>query len=273
MIYAQKNAAGQPELIAPGADFKTYWVRIADEQEAAWALTLVGETWTQTPVGELYLLPEPDTGNPTAFTAWGPEDWDRRGVALFPDPEVPPGKMLADLGLDLDEDGAITIAPTFADRPLEELRAAKRAEAIAVYQEQRQSEFAWDFGEIPTKDDFGVDQGPAGVQTLQMREGPGTDDQKNWTVAMTTALALEAGGQGEQTLPIKVTSNLWALTSASQVLDILLRGSEEQMSAVQRGMAQLQRIGVLKAQIDAAADAEALAAIDIAAGWPGNVSP
>lgn len=42
-IYTSLDASGQPLQIAPGVPFSTYWVVVADEQEAAWSGIAIGQ--------------------------------------------------------------------------------------------------------------------------------------------------------------------------------------------------------------------------------------
>jgi hypothetical protein len=153
--------------------------------------------------------------------------------------------------------------------PLAELKAAKLAAAEAAYQAHRQSPFHWDFGAVETLDDFGVGQGPAGAQTLQMRDTPEQDDLKNWGFAFNAALAAAVAGAPQTLAPLKTSANVWVQTTAAQAMQVLMTGDGTQQPAFARGVAMLAAYGLKKAEIGAAADAAALAGVDVEAGWPG----
>lgn len=142
-------------------------------------------------------------------------------------------------------------------------------EIEAEYNARRTSPMSWDFGSTAALDDLGNAVGEAGSQTLQMREAP-RDDMKNWLAAQAGAAAAIGAGAPNTIMPIKTTANVWVQTTALQVMQVLVAGDGVQLSALQRGIAQLARFGALKAQLAAAEDAEDLAAVRaaIATGWP-----
>ena len=154
---------------------------------------------------------------------------------------------------------------------LEDIRAARRAAAEAHYQAARQSPMVWDFGETEALDDFGASVGPAGVQTLQMRDEPhlGKDDVKNWLGVGAGAITAMIGGAPTLLQPLKTTANVWVQTTAAQALAALVTGDGVQLSALQRGYAMLQAFGAVKRAIEDAEDETALAAVDVTAGYPG----
>lgn len=156
-----------------------------------------------------------------------------------------------------------TVAPTLADAKAQQLAAA-----AAQYDVHRQSPMPWNFGSVQAKDDAGLSQGAAGVQTLQMRNTAQQDDVKNWLAAAQGAAAMVSAGAGASLLPLKTTANLWVQTTAAEVLQALVTGDGTQTPALARGQAMLAAYGVLKHQITASATAAAALAIDVTAGWP-----
>lgn len=184
--------------------------------------------------------------------------------------EVPVGGVLAGsarIGDLYDEQTGAFVTPPTA---LETLKAARLAEAEAYYNEVRQTPMAWDFGDTLALDDDGAPAGPAGVQTLQMRDDPyaGQDDLKNWLSVGAGAITALLGAQPNAPHPMKTTANVWVQTTAAQALAVLVSGDGVQVSALQRGYAMLQRHGAIKKAIREAVDAAALAAIDVTAGYP-----
>lgn len=137
-------------------------------------------------------------------------------------------------------------------------RDAKRAALDALFAAKWTTPFSHDFGSIATADDSGNVGGAAGVQTLQMRDDTDHPDQRNWNVVATNAAICALGGALTTVIPIKVTSNVWVRTTAADLLALLPQVSARQVTI-------LAAYGALKAAIGAAADAAALAAIDIAA--------
>ena len=144
----------------------------------------------------------------------------------------------------------------------------KLADAQAEYDARRQTPAPYDFGDTEALDDLGTNVGEAGAQTLQMRTDGATDDVRNWLCAAHAALVAIVAGSPLAIIPIKTTANVWVQAPALQAQQALVTGDGTQIGALARGMALLARFGELKAEINAAEDAEALAAIDVSGGWP-----
>jgi hypothetical protein len=206
---------------------------------------------------------------PGDWPAWSPQKKVAAGLRIIAEPGPPAaGARRVSTALAL-VDGAPVRVATDEVIPLAELKAAKLAAAEAAYQAHRQSPFHWDFGAVETLDDFGVGQGPAGAQTLQMRDTPEQDDLKNWGFAFNAALAAAVAGAPQTLVPLKTSANVWVQTTAAQAMQVLMTGDGTQQPAFARGVAMLAAYGLKKAEIGAAADAEALAGVDVEAGWPG----
>lgn len=135
---------------------------------------------------------------------------------------------------------------TWLPPDLDALKAEKRAALAAEYQSRIQS-FPWDFG------------APFGVLHLQLRD---VTDQANWLTLQGKAMLAISAGQGDSALlPIRTEENVTVpvtATVAAQVMDALSTF----------GGTMLAHRWALQDAIMAAEDEEALAAIDITAGWP-----
>ena len=168
----------------------------------------------------------------------------------------------------VDSDGAPMRVWETEGLALETVRARLLAAAASEYAAHRQLPVAWDFGAIEALDDDDVSVGPAGPQTLQMRDDAIQNDLQNWLAANAAAMAAVGAGLPELIQPLKTTANVWVQTTAAQVVQVLVTGDGSQVSAFQMGAANLKAFGALKKAIMTAADIEALAAIDPSAGWP-----
>lgn len=198
----------------------------------------------------------------------GPEAWAALGFAETVETPQPTGVRV--LGRTItDVDGAPTETWQTEPLTLADLKAQALAAIDAEYEARRTNPMPWNFGATAALNDLGWDQGPAGVQTLQMRESP-RDDLKNWLAVAAGASAAVAGGAPGLVMPIKVTANVWVQTTAAQLVQVLISGDGVQLSALQRGTAMLQRYGQLKAQNAVAEDAQAVAAVlnSLSEGWP-----
>lgn len=182
-------------------------------------------------------------------------------------PDAPAGVLVLGRVLVDDPEGP-RVELEVRDFTLAELKAQALAEADAEYEARRTSPMPWDFGAVEALTDLGVSVGAAGPQTLQMRERP-RDDMKNWLALAAGASAAVGAGASGALLPLKTTGNVWVQTTAVQVLQVLVAGDGAQLSALQRGAAQLARYGELKGLIAAAEDAAELAAVrgEISEDW------
>lgn len=192
--------------------------------------------------------------------------FDIEEVAETPLPLNPavrvPGSVIQDLS------GVPTRAWITEAIPVAEARAAALVAAELAFNAARQAPLTWDFGSIAALDDDGGSLGPAGAQTLQMRDSEGKDDLKNWLSAQAGAQAMKDLGLPDALLPVKTTANAWVQTTAIQVMQVLLLGDGDQLSALQRGQAILRRFGVIKKAINAAATTSVVLSIDVRAGYP-----
>lgn len=104
-ILATLNAAGEPVALQAGAPVTTWWVIVADEQEAAWSFTPIGQ-------------PAPFEINhpPGQVDTYGPEDRARFCIQVVELVEAPEGERLAGYSLAL-EGGVITAQATFEPIP------------------------------------------------------------------------------------------------------------------------------------------------------------
>lgn len=193
--------------------------------------------------------------------------WKIAAIAETPLPMSPAvtvsGSTIADLA------GVPTRSWTTTAIALEDLRARQLVAAEVEYNERRQTPLTWDFGEILARDDDGIGRGPAGLQTLQMRDSPERNDLVNWLSAQVGAMTLIAAGQAEAILPLKVTSNFWVQTTAEQVIAVLVAGAGGQLSALQRGQAMLARFGAIKKALADATNPATVLEVDLTAGYPG----
>ncbi|MCY1648190.1 hypothetical protein OVA11_14290 [Caulobacter sp. SL161] len=151
-----------------------------------------------------------------------------------------------------------------AEISIEPARRALRARLDAVFQTISTANFAWDFGAVEAVDDLGVNVGPAGVRSLQMR---GLEDKTNWTAVHSAATAAVMAGQASAIIPIKCDDNVWIQTTAMGVLTVLTIGDGPKVALLARQSLNLARYGALKRLIADAADQAALDAIDLSAGW------
>lgn len=104
-IFAMLAADGAPVKVQAGQPFTTFSVVVADDQEAAWSFT---------PVGDSAAFEVNHPAN--ALNVYGPEDLARFGIVMIDIPDPQEGEILASVGLGL-EDGAIVADPVFAARP------------------------------------------------------------------------------------------------------------------------------------------------------------
>lgn len=104
--------------------------------------------------------------------------------------------------------------------------------------------------------DFGGTVGPKVIQTA-------TDyDRMNWITILTTAQAFAAMGQGAEAMnPIRTLDNTMVPATVDQAIAWMIE-AQSRLGAAWRYAAEL------KDTIAAAADAAALAAIDLETGWP-----
>lgn len=172
------------------------------------------------------------------------------------------------IGSTLSGDDVPTRAWVTEAIPIEELKSVLKAAAQVEYDTRRQEPVGYDFGAVAALDDFGESAGEAGQQTLQMRAEYPHDDQKNWQAAALAATLAVVVGQGGAPRPLKTTANVWVQTTSAQALQALVTGDGQQASVLAVSEQKLAYFGLLKAQIDATDTAEALAAIDVTAGWP-----
>ena len=129
--------------------------------------------------------------------------------------------------------------------PLDEQKARLKAEIKAQQAALFQSGWTHDFG-------------AAGTHTLDLRS---PDDKANWTLLLIKAQGMIGAGAGAMTVTLRTQANetieLTATETATAMAQFLSWG-EDMLSA---------KWGLDEA-VDAAADVEAMAAIDITAGWP-----
>lgn len=130
---------------------------------------------------------------------------------------------------------------------LDARKARMKADVDALEAEKTYAGFGYDFGV------------PYGVKTLQTRE----QDRPNWlAVAQVASLQIAQGGGDLPLRTIRTADNTNVPVTANQALAAML-GMQAHLGAI------LERSWTLKDAIDAAADHDALDAIDINAGWPG----
>ena len=184
-------------------------------------------------------------------TAWSPGD----GVDLH---QLPDGSPVA---IGWTWDGSVFSDPS---QTLDALKAAKRAELDAFNLQISTTPFSWDFTGTSGVGDDGTERADVGVQTFQIA---GLQDQSNWTAVGSTSGIAVLAGQGASPAPMKSSDNIWVQATAAQAFAALVTGSGGVKSLLQRQQTYLARYGVLKRAIENAADAGALAAVDITSGW------
>ena len=90
LIYATLDPDLKPVELRPGVSEPLYWQKVADEQEAAWSLTPVGE----------YARVD-NSLPPVALGIYGPEDLDRLRIFAVTLPAAPAGQQLASYSLSM----------------------------------------------------------------------------------------------------------------------------------------------------------------------------
>lgn len=182
------------------------------------------------------------------FDAFGPDDFERYGIVdVVPAASAPEGQRVASTVLEVDGGEVIEVATYEAlpPVPLDDLKAAKLADLLALYQAKYDLGFAYEFEGV--------------TETLQMRP----QDLVNWLAFKDTCNDGIAAGFGAAPCPqnIRVTSNAEYTVSFAE-------GAAVMTALKAYGGGLLARQWALKDQIRSAPSAEALADIDILAGWP-----
>lgn len=192
---------------------------------------------------------------------WARLDGDQWTLTDVPDPSLPTPSQLLDQALD---------------------RRLKEAEA--VFRQVWQSPAVWDFGDLPAESEGGDPLGPAGVQTLQLRDDGEKDDIKNWLGEALGSVVAVFGGAPTRPTWIKTTSNIKVNMTAAQALQVLVTGGPwpdgregDQVPVLGRQKAVLNNFGLIKAQLRSARDVPGatpadLDAIDISDGYPPSLT-
>lgn len=254
--------AGQPVELPAGQSFRTFQMVLSQDE----AVSYLGAHQAGDIIDQVV------EHAPNALEHYSSEDRARFCILDVVETSAPTDPKKRVLGPSLiNVDGVLTRAWVTENKTLAELKAEKLVAAEAEYQGRRQSPMPWDFGAIETLDDDGVSQGPAGMQTLQMRSTEANQDIINWLAVYSAGTAMMAADAPDALNPIKATSNLWVQTTAAQSVQVLMSGDGAQTPAFNRGLAMLQAHGRLKAAINGAVNASAVVAIDVASppgGWP-----
>lgn len=130
--------------------------------------------------------------------------------------------------------------------PLDDVKAAKKAEIKAVQTGRFAAGWTHDFG-------------AAGVHTLDLR--PGTNDKSNWTLLLIKTQGMIGAGFGAAPVSLR--------TAADELITITANEANAAMTAfLAWGEALLSHKWELDDAVDAAANTQAVAAIDAGAGWP-----
>lgn len=204
-------------------------------------------------------------------------------ILAAPPPTAPDGHYILWTG----SGWALTDVPPPAPTPdqlLDQALARRLQEAEVVFRAVWQSPAVWDFGDLPGESEGGDPLGPAGVQTLQLRDDGDKDDIKNWLGEALGSVVAVFGGAPTHPTWIKTTSNIKVNMTAAQALQVLVTGGPwpdgregSQVPVLGRQKAVLNNFGLIKAQLRAARDVPGatpadLDAIDISDGYPPSLT-
>jgi len=265
-IHVTLDGDLQPLQLLPDRDERLYWQRVDDlsdglaylnrtapsaepeepqDDEALAALEAEREAEAEALIGTYVRYDHPYPA--AAWGVWGGDDNARHRVQVIDVEDAPPGQFLESVALGV-EDGLVTATPTFAPIPLADRKAALIVQAQALYDAKLAAGFPVTHGAIS--------------DTLQLRDNR---DRTNWLGLKDSCNDAILAGLGEAPCPLPVR------TTGNQSLPLTFNETAQMMRDLRTWAAELQGVvWAKKDAIDAAADAEALAAVEatLEDGWP-----